>query len=734
MTLGQHPRIHEIRSLALEKMTGCWAEALSEAKKFRAEERYAVIKKTPLAPRAGCEKGEARVRVLLDKIDEKIRGQSAEVAKKLKAWERAREWIWGTSNENLTPDFTIARRLLLKRQQRLTFRLQRLPTHRYACDDSEIHWPDTYEDHSTQDGGDGETQELAWEVLSPAEAEAFYHLKKIEAKPAAYGKGVYAKRDIAKGECVLREGPTMFIPDTEFEFLKSAQVPRNMQHAQELAQKAQRKFEGVIRKAYDKLSSASQKEFLKGQKYYKWLSGDSVPGLPPITDDFLEKNFNTKLFCIYNANQFHEYSPDDDFAPGSAVYLNGLRFNHSCGPNVYRLALPPFDAKQQWFIATRDIKRGEELTITYVNSDVGLCLSPLSERASVHGKRKSFAGACVPADAAEIRSLPACLCDFCTRNILQVFPPGQTAFPVQDQSSPAEVSGSPRPSEEARPPGEPPPRHEEKVVAAEAPLLQQTGDPSFSMQADLRKAFDAVPSEAAPLLVGGSSTSPAEEEPAPPAKKSRNKNKRLKKLAAEKLVEGQLQKTKLEAERLSTLRQHSDQRRLLIRDALMKLCHRFETIKLNSAVLQSELGFGPMRATATVASVADARAALVALEEEGISLPTVRVCLAFWAAFDAVHITTGGIPRQENTFGGGSHREAVGFLETATDELRYTLQSVGLRGRGPKGWTWKDSIKMLEECATSLEAGEKWTINDFGDVVDADLIPVDKVIKWREYK
>lgn len=52
-------------------------------------------------------------------------------------------------------------------------------------------------------------------------------------------------------------------------------------------------------------------------------------------------------------------------SPGSAVYLLGSMFNHSCEPNV-DVTFPSNNSKAV-FKAARDIKRNEELTISYID-------------------------------------------------------------------------------------------------------------------------------------------------------------------------------------------------------------------------------------------------------------------------------------------------------------------------------------------------------------------------------
>lgn len=51
---------------------------------------------------------------------------------------------------------------------------------------------------------------------------------------------------------------------------------------------------------------------------------------------------------------------------GSAVYLLASIFNHSCDPNV-NVAYPYNDGTAV-FTAARDIKAGEQLTITYIDA------------------------------------------------------------------------------------------------------------------------------------------------------------------------------------------------------------------------------------------------------------------------------------------------------------------------------------------------------------------------------
>lgn len=57
-------------------------------------------------------------------------------------------------------------------------------------------------------------------------------------------------------------------------------------------------------------------------------------------------------------------------SPGSAVYLLGSMFNHSCEPNV-EVTFPSNNSKAV-FKAARDIQRNEELTISYVDQTMNV--------------------------------------------------------------------------------------------------------------------------------------------------------------------------------------------------------------------------------------------------------------------------------------------------------------------------------------------------------------------------
>lgn len=75
---------------------------------------------------------------------------------------------------------------------------------------------------------------------------------------------------------------------------------------------------------------------------------------------FINNNFTNDEILLYSAKYMCNAF---EFNDGSAILINGAKFNHSCIPNVIFVS----DENYMYFYTIRDIKTGEELTDNYVD-------------------------------------------------------------------------------------------------------------------------------------------------------------------------------------------------------------------------------------------------------------------------------------------------------------------------------------------------------------------------------
>lgn len=141
------------------------------------------------------------------------------------------------------------------------------------------------------------------------------------------GKGCFARADITSGTVVIREQPLLVSDGSEKDILLQF-----------------RKLEKAKREAYLQLYAKTD--------------------VNPMAQDASSK-LDYKVIQIFDANNF----------PEGEVFEIASRINHSCKPNLV------FHQDDLCFYATDNIKRGEELTITYIDPKLGK-----KERASLLGE------------------------------------------------------------------------------------------------------------------------------------------------------------------------------------------------------------------------------------------------------------------------------------------------------------------------------------------------------------
>ncbi|KAL5370967.1 hypothetical protein DPSP01_014567 [Paraphaeosphaeria sporulosa] len=177
---------------------------------------------------------------------------------------------------------------------------------------------------------------------------------------AGRGLGVVAEADIQRGTRILAESPLL---STRHSTLCEPQAVIEQ-------------FEGLDRSSqalYLELYSYEESPF---KLAYEQLMAKRWHELLPV---------HQKAYLIWTANAFGD---------SNAVYLHASRFNHSCIPNVEVHWNPALE--KQTCHAIRDIKAGEELTITYIP----LYLARIERQARLH--HWGFQCACAACEDTEL--------------------------------------------------------------------------------------------------------------------------------------------------------------------------------------------------------------------------------------------------------------------------------------------------------------------------------------------
>lgn len=153
------------------------------------------------------------------------------------------------------------------------------------------------------------------------------------------GRGVFARRAIRAGERIFAEEPLFAITPPEFH-------PGQGFRADEVA--------GVVNEAVTALSPARRAEFLACHEHRE-PHEEAERTQSPAT--YARK----RGLYILRSNAY--MLPDGR----SAMFTRLARANHDCAPNAAHLWDPRVRGDAVALVATRDIARGEEVTVTYVD-------------------------------------------------------------------------------------------------------------------------------------------------------------------------------------------------------------------------------------------------------------------------------------------------------------------------------------------------------------------------------
>ncbi|KAF2672226.1 SET domain-containing protein [Microthyrium microscopicum] len=137
------------------------------------------------------------------------------------------------------------------------------------------------------------------------------------------GKGIFAKADIPRGTRIIAESPLLTV-----EVFNSVGKPKSDTRLSRDVLAAYNLLSGTKRRAYDSLHKYSRNSKI----------GDKA--------------------AVFVANAYED-----------GVYWLAARFNHSCIPNVHHIYNNGKKIRKRTFHALRDIKKGEELTVSYIHSE-----------------------------------------------------------------------------------------------------------------------------------------------------------------------------------------------------------------------------------------------------------------------------------------------------------------------------------------------------------------------------
>jgi hypothetical protein len=143
------------------------------------------------------------------------------------------------------------------------------------------------------------------------------------------GQGLVATEEIEKGTRVLSEPPIF-------------SVPRNS-------------YPGIILKAYEGLGLHAKQAF---SQLHRDIAPSYYQGLAQIAK---------KPIATIDPNVLHVIGTYLNNSLGGHIFLQGSRINHSCTPNLEYAWNP--NINQGTFHAIEHIKKGEELTISYIPSN-----------------------------------------------------------------------------------------------------------------------------------------------------------------------------------------------------------------------------------------------------------------------------------------------------------------------------------------------------------------------------
>ena len=189
------------------------------------------------------------------------------------------------------------------------------------------------------------------------------------------GRGWIATADIPAGRTVLCESPLAFAMDWEADALESE--ARNVDSASlilALAEQLRGKRGAQLIKQLQTLSP------LAGDPGKEWTCDDPelatqveqslkrVPRLSPGERARLKRVVRANSLGIYTSSEQLCYPDQFVHLSGVALYLNASLFNHDCRPNATRFNVGAIAV----FRTNRLVRKGEELCISYIESDI-LC-------------------------------------------------------------------------------------------------------------------------------------------------------------------------------------------------------------------------------------------------------------------------------------------------------------------------------------------------------------------------
>ena len=199
-------------------------------------------------------------------------------------------------------------------------------------------------------------------------------------------KGMFAGRDIKKGENILAEKPLMFLDNPTL--LKICQAVRDL---------SMHKRARFIALSPQPLSESNENELIANIIADKDAAERVAPGLPswsyaPILPS-LSYTVAAKWVRIYRNNRFKMRTETDDEGR-EGIFAQGALFNHSCLPNCYASWN---QARERLCIySERDIPAGDELFIAYDSAE--LILQHTSVRIQILKERYGFECKCVVCD------------------------------------------------------------------------------------------------------------------------------------------------------------------------------------------------------------------------------------------------------------------------------------------------------------------------------------------------
>lgn len=168
-----------------------------------------------------------------------------------------------------------------------------------------------------------------------------YEIVEVEGK----GVGFVASQDIEKGTVILREKPQFFVKGGRSEWMKSDWLKNMMDSYKEMDKAEKEDLLTLYHDAPPKLKN-DRKEIIK--KTFKSNRSVKIYGKPQ------------KILNIFNILEANGYCICDS----TYLALQSAKINHSCLPNAQRTQFRKVNGACE-IMAVTDIKKGEEITISY---------------------------------------------------------------------------------------------------------------------------------------------------------------------------------------------------------------------------------------------------------------------------------------------------------------------------------------------------------------------------------